>query len=69
LYDKVLSTAVAKLYILVGENLTSMLRGDIDPLALLFEDEKPMVDFYTELFHGSTAIGPISRYLEALVHK
>lgn len=69
LYDKVLPTAVAKLYILLGENLTSMLLGDIDPLALLFEDETLMVDFYTDLFYGSTAIGPISRYLEALVHK
>ncbi|KAJ4302832.1 hypothetical protein N0V90_001723 [Kalmusia sp. IMI 367209] len=69
LYDKVLPTAVAELYILVGENLTQMLLGDIDPLGLLFEDERLMVDFYTDLIHRSTAIGPMSRYLDALVHK
>jgi NADPH:quinone reductase-like Zn-dependent oxidoreductase/SAM-dependent methyltransferase len=69
LYDKVLPNAVARLYILIGENLTQLFLGEVDPLQLLFEDENLMADFYTDLLHGSTAIGPIQRYLDCLVHK
>lgn len=69
LYDKVLPSAVAKLYIHVGENLTRLLLGEADPLQLLFEDEQLMADFYTDLIGRATAIDPIQRYIDCLVHK
>ncbi|PVH93388.1 reducing type I polyketide synthase [Periconia macrospinosa] len=69
LYPKVRPTAVADLYILVGENLTQILLGEIDPLALLFKDETLMSDFYRDLIHRSSALVPLGRYVNSLVHK
>jgi NADPH:quinone reductase-like Zn-dependent oxidoreductase/ubiquinone/menaquinone biosynthesis C-methylase UbiE len=69
LYDKVLPNPIGKLYILVGENLARILIGEVNPLQLLFEDDNLMADFYTELIARSTALEPIRRYLDCLVHK
>ncbi|KAF2637727.1 KR-domain-containing protein [Massarina eburnea CBS 473.64] len=69
LLDKMLPSAIVLPYIQVGENLIGLLTGSVDPLALLFEDESLMANFYTDLISRSTALEPFRRYLDCLVHK
>ena len=57
-----------KLFITVGQNLTQILRRQVDPLDLLFKDNLAGA-FYEETVSNSHVSGPLKAYLDALVHK
>ena len=63
------SSKRGELYAKVGQDLTKMLLGDVDPLQLLFNDEQLLADFYEEMNTSSTAFEALASYLDVAVHK
>ena len=62
------ANAQGKLYITVGRDLASILRGTADPLALLF-DNGIAEAFYQNLFDSTACCRRIWYYLDGLAHK
>ena len=60
--------AEGRLYMTVGENLVQILRGEMDPLDLLFKDDLVNA-YYEETFSKSHASGPFATFLDTIVHK
>jgi NADPH:quinone reductase-like Zn-dependent oxidoreductase/ubiquinone/menaquinone biosynthesis C-methylase UbiE len=58
-----------RLYVEVGQNLTRILTGEVDPLTLIFKDEQLMSDFYDEMLAMSNPLKPVQAYVDVLVHK
>ena len=57
-----------ELYVKVGQNLTKILSGEVDPLNLLFTDDL-VKDFYEEVNLNAHCFDTFGSYLDALVHK
>lgn len=57
------------LFVKVGRNLAQILLGEIDPLQLLFSDEKLMASFYEELNTSGKGLEMAKVYLDAMIHK
>jgi acyl transferase domain-containing protein len=58
-----------QLHITIGQHLVQFLRGEEDPLQLIFAEEAKVTEFYRELMEDTTAVDPFDRYLDTLVHK
>jgi acyl transferase domain-containing protein/NADPH:quinone reductase-like Zn-dependent oxidoreductase/SAM-dependent methyltransferase len=69
LCSQVKHTALGEIHIRIGQNLDEFLRGDADPLEVIFADEALIANFYLELTELTTSISPLCRYLDSLVHK
>ena len=57
-----------KFFVKTGRNLVEILRGDVDPLDLLFREELAE-DYYREVFDSVSCCKHLARYLDALAHK
>ncbi|KAF2490386.1 reducing type I polyketide synthase [Lophium mytilinum] len=55
-------------YVETGRRLTSILRGDTDPLEFLFHGNL-LTDFYREINDSRACFAELSRYLDAAAHK
>ena len=68
LCDDVEQTVQGKFFVRLGHNLVSMLRGDIDPLTFMFEDDA-VPEFYREVNREVVCYEPLKKYLKLLCHK
>ena len=69
LWDRVGKTnKQGELYLKVGQNLTGILSGQVDPLDLLFENDL-VKDFYEDVNESANCFHEIRKYLDALAHK
>jgi NADPH:quinone reductase-like Zn-dependent oxidoreductase/SAM-dependent methyltransferase len=67
--ERMLTTSRGRLYVSVGNQLSKVLLGEIDPLQLLFDKEQLAGKFYEEMNDDSQCFHLVARYLEAMVHK
>ncbi|MCJ1241973.1 hypothetical protein MMC14_009980 [Varicellaria rhodocarpa] len=56
-------------YVKVGRKPTQVLRGEVEPLQVLYGDEQLIKDFYEEGNKSSQGFEVFGRYLDTLVHK
>ncbi|KAL8971948.1 MAG: hypothetical protein Q9183_000811 [Haloplaca sp. 2 TL-2023] len=68
LVAEIKATAQGQFFLKIAENLLSMLKGEIDPLAFMFEDDS-IPDFYREVNLNVICYEPLERYLELVSHK
>lgn len=57
-----------RVFVATGRNLTSILRGEVDPLDFLFKNDL-LRDLYREVNGSRTCFPEFARYLDALGHK
>lgn len=62
------SGSEGKILIKVAENLVSILKGQIDPLELLFEDNL-LEDYYRDAHNASYMFQKAKKYMEVVAHK
>ena len=68
LISRVESTKQGKFYTKIGRNLLQMLKGQLDPLTYLFQDDS-IPEFYREMNSKVTGFGPLNKYLDAMSHE
>lgn len=68
LISQVESTKQGQFFIRVGRNLLSMLKGQLDPLSFLFQDDS-VREFYREICSKVICYEPFNRYIDAVSHK
>ena len=68
LIQEVQSTNQGRFFLKVAQNLLPMLRGELDPLSFMFQDDG-VPDFYKEINRRVICYEPFNRYLELLCHK
>ncbi len=62
------SGAQGKFFVAVGQNLLKIIKGDVDPLELLFHGQLAE-DYYREVFDNVSCCKHLSTYLDAFAHK
>ena len=62
------STVQGKFFVRIGRNLLQILRGDLDPLTFMFEDDS-VPKFYREVNLKVVCYEPLYRYLDTMSHK
>ena len=62
------TTIQGKFYMNVAEHLLPILKGEIDPLEFMFEDES-IPEFYREVNEKVICYEPLQRYLDIVSHK
>jgi hypothetical protein len=60
-------TRQGKLFVRVGENLSKILQGEIDPLRLLFEGDL-VKDYHHDIFDSVYCMSGLGKYLDTLAH-
>ena len=68
LHARLESSMQGLFYLKVGRNLLSILKGELDPLELLFQDGL-VGKFYSEINEQVISYKPLLRYLDLLMHK
>jgi NADPH:quinone reductase-like Zn-dependent oxidoreductase/ubiquinone/menaquinone biosynthesis C-methylase UbiE len=67
--ERLSSSRMGKVFVLVGQKLTQILLGEIDPLQLLFHDEYLIQGFYDEMNEVSRCLPSLANYLDLVLHK
>lgn len=68
LLHRVESTKQRKVFVWVGQNLPQILKGKLDPLAFMFQDDS-IPEFYREINDSFICYEPLDQFLDALSHK
>ncbi|KAF2741959.1 hypothetical protein M011DRAFT_413522 [Sporormia fimetaria CBS 119925] len=63
------SSARLDLTVKIAKQLRALLRGEVDPLQVVFEDDVLINNFYREAMQDSSYLPCVSRYLQCIVHK
>ncbi|MCJ1389859.1 hypothetical protein MMC18_002716 [Xylographa bjoerkii] len=62
------STIQGKFFVRIGRHLLDILRGNLDPLTFMFEDDS-VPEFYREVNSKVICYEPLYRYLDTMTHK
>ncbi|TGO19730.1 hypothetical protein BPAE_0335g00010 [Botrytis paeoniae] len=65
--ERIQGTGEGKFYLRVGRALPRIVRGDVDPLEVLFKDNL-VRDYYEHINNSLISFSPVARYLEVLSH-
>ncbi|KAK7186534.1 polyketide synthase [Paraphaeosphaeria sporulosa] len=69
LCERVEKHKAGKLYVAVGRSLGRILTGELNPLAVIFQDEELMQEFYDEMIYESRPLRSMQAFVDLLAHK
>ena len=69
LYSRLESTGQGRFFLATGRNLLPILKGEVDPLTLYFQEDELAAGFYRAVSEEIIDYGPLFRYVDLLRHK